>query len=83
VSYIYRGADLNADVAPGMILLYDKEDNHKFKYEGIKNRYGPCRNVLFYPDTVKRLSEEEFQEAIRKDNERRKVLGLKEKPAED
>ncbi|MBN2589295.1 MAG: hypothetical protein JXA96_05510 [Sedimentisphaerales bacterium] len=60
-SYIYRGAGLTTSDEPGMVLAYDKKGNH----EG-------GRNVLFLDSHVDWVTEERFQEYIRKDNESRK-----------
>ncbi|MCP4711946.1 MAG: hypothetical protein GY869_25275 [Planctomycetes bacterium] len=71
--YIYRGADLKG-TAPGfMILAYDKFENHQ----------GETRNVLFADYSVKRMTDEEdFQQAISRDNQQRLQMGLAEKIAD-
>jgi len=71
-SYVYRGADLNAMSDGGLILIYDKYENHK----------GEFRNVLFAAGHVEKLTEEQFQQAIVRDNELRRKKGLSEKPVE-
>ena len=68
-SYVWRGVDLGADARPGMILLYDKAENH----------HEECRNVLFADGHVERILEEDFQEAIDRDNALRREVGLVEK----
>jgi len=72
ISYIYRGADLDSSAPDDMVLAYDKLENH---------RYGSI-NVLFVGTHVKKCSKEDFQAAITRDNERRRGLGLPEKPIE-
>jgi len=70
-TYIYRGVDLNPRLPSGMILVHDKKGNHK-----------GFRNVLFNGGHVMRMTEEEFQEAVQRDNELRKKNKLPEKPAD-
>ncbi len=71
-SYIYRGADLDASASSIMILAHDKYDNHD----------GENRNVLFADMHVKKVTEEEFQQLIEADNQKRKEMGLAEIPAD-
>ncbi len=72
-SYIYRGTDLEAASPANMILAYDKAENHRSQE----------RNVLFAGFNVEKMSEEDFQQAIEKDNEFRRKMGLPEKPADE
>jgi prepilin-type processing-associated H-X9-DG protein len=70
-SYIYRGADLSTSDVPYLVLAYDKKGNH----EG-------GRNVLFLDGHVEWVSEEHFQELIKKDNEYREQKGYQQMPAQ-
>jgi len=69
-SYIYRGADLSATAPADMIIAYDKQAYHDDKRRG----------VLFAGSNVRVMLEQDFQQAIDKDNKRRRELGLAEKP---
>ena len=53
-----------------MIVAYDKPGNH----------HRDRRNVLFVRSQVRKVKGEELQQAIARDNELRRELGLKEKP---
>jgi len=64
-SYIYRGATLTTSDTPWMITVYEKLSNH-----------GDGRNVLFLDAHVEWVSEERFQELIKRDNEYRREKGL-------
>jgi prepilin-type processing-associated H-X9-DG protein len=72
--YIYRGADLTGkQVKSEMVLAYDKAGNHP----------GGLRNVLFADGHVQpRMTETQFQDAIKLDNELRRKAGLPERAAE-
>ena len=69
-SYEYRGADLENEADPEMILAYDKLPNHKGR-----------RNILFADGQVKRPPEKFLKKFIDKDNQIRRQLQLTEKPA--
>lgn len=71
-SYVYRGASLTTSAPPWMITVYEKAGNHG----------GDGRNVLFLDSHVEWLTEEKFQEEIKKDNEYRREKGLPILPAE-
>ena len=68
-SYVYRGADLTADVPGNMmgtlIIAYDRQPWHRHR-----------RNILFADGQVRRPRTADFTEAIRRDNECRIELGL-------
>jgi prepilin-type processing-associated H-X9-DG protein len=64
-SYIYRGASITTSDTLGMITVYEKLSNH-----------GDGRNVLFLDSHVEWVSEERFQELIKRDNEYRREKGL-------
>ena len=64
-SYIYRGAAITVADTPWMITVYEKSGNH----EG-------GRNVLFLDGHVELVSEDRFQELIKKDNEYRRKKGF-------
>ena len=70
-SYIYRGASITTSDTPGMITVYEKLSNH-----------GGGRNVLFLDSHVEWVSEERFQELIKRDNEYRREKGLPVLPAQ-
>ena len=72
-SYVYRGKGLKVSHPYGMIVLYDKRENH----HGTNHR-----NVLFLDSHVEWVEEERFQELIRQDNTHRRKKGLPELPAE-
>ncbi len=69
--YLYRGVDLDDHSPANMIIAYERKGNHK-----------GYRNVLFSGGYVLRLTEEGFQEAVKKDNELRKKNKLPETPAD-
>ena len=73
-SYVYRAGDwgVTEGIKPEMVVIYDKRENHA----------GGFRHVGWADGTVKKMTEEEFQEAIEKDNQGRRELGLVEKDAE-
>jgi len=64
-SYIYRGASITTSDIPMMIMVYEKLSNH----EG-------GRNVLFLDCHVEWVTEERFQELIKRDNDYRRKKGL-------
>jgi prepilin-type processing-associated H-X9-DG protein len=70
-SYIYRGATLTTSDTPWMITVYEKLSNH-----------GDGRNVLFLDSHVEWVSEERFQELIKRDNDYRREKGLPVLPAQ-
>ena len=70
-SYIYRGATITTSDTPWMITVYEKLSNH-----------GGGRNVLFLDSHVEWVSEERFQELIKRDNEYRREKGLPVLPAQ-
>ena len=70
-SYIYRGAALTTSAIPMMIIVYETAGNHG--EDG--------RNVLFLDTHVEWVTEERFQELIRKDNAYRREKGLPVLPA--
>ena len=70
-SYIYRGATLTTSDTPWMITVYEKLSNH-----------GDGRNVLFLDSHVEWVSEERFQELIKRDNEYRREKGFPVLPAQ-
>ena len=70
-SYIYRGASITTSDTPWMITVYEKLSNH-----------GDGRYVLFLDSHVEWVSEERFQELIKKDNEYRRQKELPVLPAE-
>jgi len=70
-SYIYRGASITTSDTPGMITVYEKLSNH-----------GDGRYVLFLDSHVEWVSEERFQELIKKDNEYRRQKKLPVLPAQ-
>ncbi|MBN2211086.1 MAG: hypothetical protein JW709_06785 [Sedimentisphaerales bacterium] len=72
ISYAYRGGDLTESDPGSVIVAYDLPDNH----------YNGWRNVLFFDGDVKKMSEEEFQAALEKDNQWRRDHGRQEIPAE-
>ena len=92
ISYVYRGSDLKSDISSytddiprGMILIYEKNPNHKIYpdfWHILLFDFGctKVRTVLFN-DIAEGLplTDEEFQEAIEKDNAIRKIIGLPEK----
>ncbi|UCE48735.1 MAG: hypothetical protein JSW47_01035 [Phycisphaerales bacterium] len=71
-SYVYRGAGLTTSAIPSMVIVYEEAGNH--------GRDG--RNVLFLDSHVEWVTEERFQEYIKKDNEYRREKGLPVLPAE-
>ena len=73
ISYIYRGADLDATASSDMVLIYEPLSNHQDE----------CSNVLFADGHVKRVEAEDFPTVIEKDNKIRRSMGLPEKPIED
>ena len=70
-SYIYRGATITVANPPWMITVYEKQSNH----EG-------GRNVLFLDGHTEWVTEEQFQELIKRDNEYRRGKGLSVLPAQ-
>jgi prepilin-type processing-associated H-X9-DG protein len=70
-SYVYRGAGLTTSAIPMMITVYEKAGNH-----------AGGRNVLFLDSHVEWVTEERFQELIKKDNEYRREKGLPVLPAQ-
>ena len=70
-SYIYRGASITTSDTPWMITVYEKLSNH-----------GDGRNVLFLDSHVEWVSEERFQELIKRDNEYRREKGFPVLPAQ-
>lgn len=70
-SYVYRGATITIKDTPWMITVYGKQNNH----EG-------GRNVLFLDGHVEWVSEERFQEIIKRDNDYRREKGLPVLPAQ-
>jgi prepilin-type processing-associated H-X9-DG protein len=70
-SYIYRGASITTSDIPMMIMVYEKLNNH-----------GGGRNVLFLDCHVEWVSEERFQELIKKDNDYRRKRELPVLPAQ-
>jgi len=70
-SYVYRGASITTLDTPGMIIVYEKLSNH-----------GDGRYVLFLDSHVEWVSEERFQELIKKDNEYRRQKKLPVLPAQ-
>ncbi|MCP4609389.1 MAG: DUF1559 domain-containing protein [Planctomycetes bacterium] len=70
-SYIYRGASITVADIPWMITVYEKSSNH----EG-------GRNVLFLDGHAEWVSEERFQELLKKDNEYRRKKGFPVLPAQ-
>lgn len=70
-SYIYRGASITTSDTPWMITVYEKLSNH-----------GDGRNVLFLDSHVEWVSEERFQELIKRDNDYRREKGLPVLPAQ-
>ena len=70
-SYFYRGASITTSDIPGLITVYEKASNH-----------GDGRNVLFLDGHVEWVSEERFQELIKKDNEYRRQKKLPVIPAQ-
>ncbi len=71
-SYVYRGASLTTSDTPWMVTVYETAGNHG--QDG--------RNVLFLDSHIEWMTEEQFQEAIKKDNEYRREKGLPVLPAE-
>ena len=71
LKYIYRGASITTSDTPWLITVYEKAGNH-------------CggRNVLFLDAHVEWVSEERFQELIKKDNEYRRQKELPILPAQ-
>ena len=55
-----------------MILAYDKFQNH----------LGQLRHVVFADGHVEKMTELDFQQAVARDNQQRRTLGLPEKPAD-
>lgn len=70
-SYIYRGASITTSDTPWMITVYEKLSNH-----------GDGRNVLFLDSHVEWVSEERFQELIKRDNDYRREKKLPVLPAQ-
>ena len=70
-SYIYRGAGLTTSAIPMMITVYETAGNHG--EDG--------RNVLFLDSHVEWVTEDRFQELVKKDNEYRREKGLPVLPA--
>ncbi len=71
-SFIYRGAGLTTSAIPMMITVYETAGNHE----------GDGRNVLFLDSHVEWVTEERFQELIKKDNEYCREKGLPILPAQ-
>ncbi|MHC4629379.1 MAG: hypothetical protein ACYTDV_20570 [Planctomycetota bacterium] len=71
-SFIYRGAGLTTSAIPMMVTVYETAGNHG--EDG--------RNVLFLDSHVEWVTEERFQELIKKDNEYRRQKGLPVIPAQ-
>jgi prepilin-type processing-associated H-X9-DG protein len=72
-AYVYRAASLTVTDIPTLILVHDLKSNHSAD---------KGRNVLFLDSHVEWVSEERFQELIKKDNEYRKEKGIPEIPAQ-
>jgi prepilin-type processing-associated H-X9-DG protein len=71
-AYVYRGVDLPGVAAPpGLITVHDPPGAHP-----------GGRNVLYVDTHVDFVHEDRFAEAIAKDNEQRRSLGIPEKPAQ-
>jgi prepilin-type processing-associated H-X9-DG protein len=70
-SYIYRGATITVKDTPWMITVYENQSNH-----------GGGRNVLFLDGHTDWVTEERFQELIKRDNEYRRGKGLQVLPAQ-
>ena len=70
-SYIYRGASITTSDIPMMIMVYEKLSNH-----------GGGRNVLFLDCHVEWVTEERFQELIKRDNDYRREKGHPVLPAQ-
>jgi len=64
-SYVYRGGDLYEGVPGEMILAYDRRACHRGR-----------RNVLFADGQVRRPREAQFEQALSRDEELRRQLGL-------
>jgi len=71
-SYVYRGTSLTTSAIPSMVTVYETAGNHG--EDG--------RNVLFLDSHVEWMTEEQFREAIKKDNEYRREKGLPILPVE-
>lgn len=88
--YIYRGGDLDKNAPDEMITMYEKHANHKISG---KSRIGaylkesltfsigiPKKRVVLYAGgSTELLSEDKFIQAIERDNQLRRELGLNEK----
>ena len=70
-SYVYRGATITVKDTPWMIMVYEKSSNH-----------AGGRNVLFLDGHTEWVTEERFQELIKRDNEYRSEKGLPVLPAQ-
>ncbi len=70
-SYIYRGASVTVADIPSLIMVYEKSSNHN-----------GGRNVLFMDSHVEWVTEERFQEFIKRDNEYRRKKELPVLPAQ-
>ncbi len=70
-SYIYRGASITTSDIPMMIMVYEKSSNHN-----------GGRNVLFLDTHVEWVTEERFQDLIKRDNEYRRKKELPVLPAQ-
>ena len=78
-SYVYRGADLGVESPEGMILAYDKGENHPV----VEDRFeGLFINVLYNDGSVRRCKESDLLVLIEQDNALRGELGLEEKKVE-
>jgi len=69
-SYIYRGASITTSDILSLIMVYEKSSNHN-----------GGRNVLFLDSHVEWVTEERFQEFIKRDNEYRRKKELPVLPA--
>ena len=69
-SYIYRGASITTSDILSLIMVYEKSSNHN-----------GGRNVLFLDSHVEWITEERFQEFIKRDNEYRRKKELPVLPA--
>jgi prepilin-type processing-associated H-X9-DG protein len=70
-SYIYRGASITTSDILSLIMVYEKSSNHN-----------GGRNVLFLDSHVEWVTEERFQEFIKRDNEYRRKKELPVLPAQ-
>jgi competence protein ComGC len=68
-SYVYRGVDLNSRSNPELVLAYDKPENHHQRVQ----------NILFADGWVKKVTLEDFEKVIARDNKIRRDSGLSQK----